>query len=330
MILLKFGFWFAVILLVLSVLATQILAHRVEARFPPIGRFAEIDGVSLHFIERGSQSQESAANEKLLPMVFIHGASGNARDLLGAFEEPLSGRARMLFPDRPGAGYSERGDPANADPAQQARLIAGLMEETGFEEAVIVGHSWGGAVAAAMALDFPEKVAGLVLLAPATHPWPGADVTAYYDLTNLPGIGWLFSETLAVPFGNLLYRKAVRGVFKPDPMPADYPQKSGTRLVLRPASFRYNAQDVGQLYGNVERMSQRYGELSMPIVMLHGEDDDTVSIDYHSRRLLEQASNAELIDLQPAGHILSYAHTDTVVEAIEELNRRIADLPGRN
>lgn len=325
MIIVKFAFWFAVVALAIGFVATQFLANRTETRFPPIGQFAEIDGVRMHYIESQPDTDKTPDDGALLPMVFIHGASGNARDLRGAFEEKLSGRATMLFVDRPGAGYSQRGDSSNADPAQQARLIAGLMDELGMEKAIIVGHSWGGAVALALALDDPEKVVGLALLAPATHTWPGAGVTAYYDLTNIPVLGWLFSETLAVPFGNLLYRKAVRSVFKPNSVPADYFDKSGSQLVLRPASFRNNAQDVGQLYGNVERLSKRYGEIDVPVVVLHGEEDETVSIDYHARRLVDQIDDAKLVALESAGHILSYSHTDRAIEEIEELNRTIAE-----
>ncbi|WP_263483914.1 alpha/beta fold hydrolase [Mesorhizobium sp. CA8] len=113
----------------------------------------------------------------------------------------LEGRAEMLFFDRPGLGSSERGD--NETLAAQADTIAALMDRIGIEKAVVVAHSFGGAITTAFARQHPEKTRGLVFLAPATHPWPGGATAWYYKLTATPVIGWLFSETLAYPAGML-------------------------------------------------------------------------------------------------------------------------------
>lgn len=119
----------------------------------------------------------------LPPLVFIHGASGNLRDQMHAFRSKLEGRATLLFLDRPGHGYSERGGPENAWPDGQANAIAHLMEKRGIDRAIIVAHSFGGAIAASFALEHPEKTAGLLFLAPATHPGRAAST----GTTNSPG-----------------------------------------------------------------------------------------------------------------------------------------------
>lgn len=307
------------LLIVLLVLATQWLTRRVEARFPPIGKFATVDGVRLHYIDLPGD------NSDLAPMIFLHGASGNARDLHGALAGPLAGRARMIFPDRPGAGYSQRGGPDVAAPDRQAQLIAGLMSELGLERAVIVGHSLGAAVATAFAVEFPALTQGLILVSPATHPWPGADVTWYYDLVNTPVIGWVFTETFAIPLGNLVYREALKGVFEPDRVPRDYPERSGTRLVLRPANFRYNAADVGELHANLKRLSRRYGEISAPTVIITGDADTVVLPEIHSAGLARDIAGSRLVTLPRTGHMPPYPKTGAIIAEIERLNATISE-----
>lgn len=298
---------------------SQAIARRIEAEFPPVGAFAQVDGVRLHFIDI------PAGDRADLPtLVFLHGASGNARDLAGAFAEPLNGRARMIFPDRPGAGYSGRGD-GLATPDSQAALIARLLTQIGVEKAVLVGHSLGGAVALALALDHPQLVAGLLLVAPVSHPWPGRGVSWYYDMANLPLLGPLFAYTLAPLAGERRYGAAVGEVFSPDPVAGDYGRRSGTRLVLRPANFLANAADVGALHAAVERLSRRYGEIAAPTVIVSGDADGVVRADIHSAGLKRDIAGARLVWLKDAGHMPTYARTTEIVAEIEALNGRIGN-----
>lgn len=304
----------------LALLASRYLSRRVEAEFPPVGAFAEIDGVRLHHIDI-----PAGPDPEFPPILFIHGAGGNARDLRFAVSRGIHGRGRMLFVDRPGAGYSERGGGASAAPDRQAALIAGLMKELGMEKAIVVGHSFGAAVALAMAVGMPERVAGLVLVAPASHPWPGGGVTWYYRLSRIPVLGRIFIETLVIPVGNLLYRRAVREIFSPDPVPKDYHADSGARLLLRPRAFRYNAQDVNRLYDHVSRLSQHYHRIEAPTVIVSGESDNVVVPQYHAHRLASEIRDAKLIKLDDAGHMPAHVVPEEIVRQIEWLSVRLRD-----
>lgn len=315
---LKLMFWLAVILVAGTVISTQLIVRKVEAKFPPIGDFAVVDGVQMHYLDI-----PAGPDAELEPMIFIHGASGNARDLFGALAEKLKGEARMIFVDRPGAGYSQRGSEESDTLELQVKLIAGLMDQLGIDRATIVGHSLGGAIAAAMAVLHPEKVSGLVFLAPATHTWPGGDVTWYYTIVNLPVLGRVFSETLAAPFGKILMRSAMKGVFKPNKIPSNFLDKAATELVLRPANFRNNAADVGSLYSFVEKLSPRYNEISAPTVIIAGDQDDVVSTQIHSMALNEDIADSRLVILPKTGHAPAYSATDQIVEEIKALNQRI-------
>lgn len=313
------------LVVVILVVSTRALARGVERRFPPTGAYAQIGGVQLHYLEIGA-----GPDADLPPMVFIHGAAGNALDLHGAFAGALAGRGRMVFVDRPGAGYSRRSRRTAISPQAQARTIADLIDRLNIGPAVIVGHSFGGAVAAALAVQDPDKVAGVVFVAPATHPWPGDALTWYYNLARLPVIGHGFAHLIAVPFGNLLYRRAVKSVFEPDKPPRDYASRSATRLVLRPASFHANAADVGALNTHLRELSTRYGKISSPVTIITGDRDNVVSPELHSKGLARDIEGARLVWLEGRGHMLTYAATDEIVSEIEALGRRVKDPSGRD
>ncbi|MFZ1813492.1 MAG: alpha/beta hydrolase [Rhizobiaceae bacterium] len=312
------------VLALLLFAATRYLVSDIEKRFPPIGSFAEVDGIRMHYVELQADKPDL-----LTPVIFIHGASGNARDLFGAFAGPLKDRAHMLFFDRPGAGYSSRKASGDERTEAQADYLAGLMDQLGISRAIIVGHSLGGAVQAAFAVRHPQKVAALLFVAPASHPWPGRDISWYYGITNLPVIGSIFANFLSTPAGMILYRDSVKSVFAPNKPPADYPDRSATKLVLRPASFLANAADVGALYDNNERLSARYGEISAPTVIVSGDSDATVRADIHSEGLARQIAGSKLIWLPKTGHMPTYSATARLVEELEKLDRVVTDLAAR-
>ena len=292
----------------------------LERQFPNIGEPIDIGGLRMNsvFVPAGTTAD-------LPPVVFIHGASGNLRDQMHAFRNRLEGRADLLFLDRPGHGYAERGGPENAFPDGQAHAIARLMDRRGIGRAIIVGHSFGGAIAASFALEHPEKTAGLLFLAPATHPWPGG-IDWYYDLAKLPVIGWLFSHIVAMPAGLLRIEGGTRSVFSPNPCPDDYIAATAPALVLRPKTFRNNAIDVASLLDHVCRIQPRYGEIRTPTVIVTGDTDGIVYEEIHSRGLARDIAGSELVWIRNLGHKPDYVVTDLAIEALEKIAGRDRDL----
>lgn len=307
---------------------TRILAARVVRAYPAKGQFADVEGVRIHYTDYPAQGDGS-----LLPLVFIHGASGNLREQEGALLEPLKGKARLVFPDRPGHGHSGRSrkaEPAGRaegevgcdihEPAGQARVIAGLLDHLAIDKAIIVGHSYGSSVTAALAVNHPEKVAGLVFLAPATHPWPGGKVTWYYHLTMMPVIGWIFSEFLAIPGGHLRYKAGVAEVFHPEGTPRGYRERSGTMLLMRPDVFRFNARDVISLHKAVTRFWPRYREITVPTSIISGDSDDVVLAEIHSKGLARDIAGSKLVWLPGVGHSPHWTRLEAVLAEMERVN----------
>jgi len=293
---------------------TAVGVARLDRAHRPAGRLVPVDGGRLHVVEL-APAQPSEA----LPVVLLHGASGNLEDQRLTLGHALAARRRVVLIDRPGHGFSDRpGGASDASPGRQAALIAKALTQLGIGRAIIVGHSWSGALAAAIALDFPERVAGLVLLAPVTHPWPGG-ISWYNKVASTPIIGRLFALTCAFPVGSLMIRGAIANVFEPQLPPADYLRRAATRLVLRPNEFIANAQDVAVLKDFVTAQAPRYRKIAVPTLIISGDHDTTVHLKTHARTAAKLIPGAKLMVLAGIGHMPHHAAAGTIVAAIDEM-----------
>jgi len=237
-----------------------------------------------------------------------------------ALGERLAARHRVILIDRPGLGFSARKKNEDSSPAAQAVVLRQVLDGLGVERPIIVGHSFGGTLALAFALDFPDRVAGLVLLAPATHPgvWPLSRLNAFLSSP----IGWLFAYTLALPFGAMLIWPGSRTAFLPQVIPRHYVKRSAAMLVLRPATLLNNWADVGSLEQALARQAERYGTLLVPTIVLNGDRDPLVPPQQHAMKLVAAAPGVKLTVLPGLGHMLHHAAPDRVAEAVEELASR--------
>ncbi|MEP1209466.1 MAG: alpha/beta hydrolase [Rhizobiaceae bacterium] len=287
---------------------TNMQVRAIGERYPPVGSIIGAEGDRLHFAD-----MQLAPGKTGPTLLFLHGASGNLRDQMLPFAPALQDKARLIFVDRPGHGYSDR---AGAEtPAQQAERYRILLDELGVEQATIVGHSLGAASAAAFAVLFPERTKGLVLLAPATHSWP-TGVSWYYSLAAMPIIGNLFTETLLLPAGLQTLPSSIKSVFEPQLPPKDYVDRAAIPLAFIPKTFRSNARDVAGLNEFVATFSSRYKEISAPTVVITGDADDIVAPSIHSVGLERDITGAELIIIEGLGHKPEYEATQAAVDAI--------------
>ncbi len=312
------AFLLALVLILMGV--TRLTAWRIERRNPPVGAFVEVDGARIHFVHVAGP-----AHSTLPPIVFIHGASANLKDQMPPIRPLLEGRTEMLFFDRPGFGWSARGS-SHETPDGQARLLAALMDRLGIRKAIVVGHSFGGSLTAAFALDYPDKVAGLVFASAATHPWPGGKTSWYYEVAAMPVLGWLFTETITAPAGAARMAGATDCVFAPNAPPRDYLDRASIQLVLRPAAFRANATDVQSLHGYATKNARRYKDIKARTVVISGNRDTVVFEEIHSQGLARDIPNAELVWVDNMGHKPDWIAPDLIVAAIETVAGLDVDL----
>lgn len=284
---------------------------RTERLYPPLGDFVEVDGARLHYVDRGAG----------VPVVLIHGASGNLRDFAVSIMDDLARDHRVIAFDRPGHGWSTRpARPDIHDPAAQAALINKALRKLGVGRHVLLGHSWGGAVAVAYALNHPQDLIGIVPLGAATHPWPGG-VAWYHRLVRTPVLGDVFLNTAMVPVAQLLRGPGIAGTFEPQAAPSGYGEAIGLDLVFRPASFAANSADVSHLKAALARMAPRYREIRVPTIIIHGGGDRTVGFKLHAEPLHAAVAGSELIRLRQTGHMPHHARPDIVADAVARLAR---------
>jgi pimeloyl-ACP methyl ester carboxylesterase len=291
------------------------------ARKAPIeeaGRYVAVKGGRLYVVEIGPADRAPSGP----PLLLLHGASGNLGDPREAIGRRLALRHRVILVDRPGHGRSDRlGGREMASPARQGDAIAEALDQMKVGRAVVVGHSWSGALATNLALDHPNHVAGLVLLSPATHPWPGG-VAWYNSAAATPGLGLLFAATVAAPVGLATFDKAIEGVFAPQKPPPGYAERTQSKLLLRPAEFQANAQDLTDLKPFLQRQAPRYGAIRVPTTIITSDKDSIVSPELHAKALHRQIRGSRLVVLKDAGHMPHWTATDRVIAEIEAIEAR--------
>jgi pimeloyl-ACP methyl ester carboxylesterase len=292
----------------------------IEWADPATGRFVAVTGGRLHVVEKSPP--DGGADRPVI--VLVHGVAANLHDQEFAVGDRLSGRYRVMLVDRPGHGWSTPGAGADgASPRGEAALLHEGLQRLGVTSFVLVGHSWGGTLAAAYALDYPQDVSGLILLAPVAYPWTGG-TSWYYELGATPIVGPAFAHLFALPLGMLLTPYAVHSVFSPNDPPADYVSRAFARLALRPSEFLTSAREVTGLKAFVAGQVARYRGLTVPTVIIAGTADAIVPPDVHARPLAAALPRARLLLLRGVGHMPHYAAPDRVTDAIAEFADGIA------
>jgi pimeloyl-ACP methyl ester carboxylesterase len=293
-----------------AVVATRLGVLLIERAHPPAGRFIDVGGSRQHVVELGRNDAPA--------VVLLHGASCNLEDMRLAFAERLLARHRLILVDRPGLGWSRRPSRQGSSPAFQAATLRAVLKQLGVERAIVVGHSWGGQLALTFALDFPERVAGLVLLAPPTHP-RYRRATWVYDAFATPVVGWVLAQTVALPFGAMLLGAGLRIAFLPQKPPRHYMTRAASQLMLRPATLLANARDVAHLKAFLKRQVARYPTLAPTTVVITGDKDNVVSANNNAMVLAAEVPQAKLIVLPGIGHMLHHDVADRIVAEIEAM-----------
>ncbi len=287
---------------------SALYTSRIENQHPPRGEKIAFADHKVHVVSAG---------EKGPSVLMIHGASANANEFSWTLSPRLSDTMRVLMVDRPGHGYSDRLPDSDALATQAAAMAAVLDAKAPGEKTVIVGHSFGGAVALRLALDRPDLVQGLVLLAPVTHDWGTSSEAWYNKLAAPPVTGHLFSQLLPIA-GPAQAKSGITDVFDPAPAPDGYYDASALGLLFRPPNFRANARDVVALRKELGAQSLRYGELKMPVIVFSGSGDTVLKPQLHVGKLKKQIP-LELVALYDEGHMPHHGHGQAVADAITRL-----------
>jgi pimeloyl-ACP methyl ester carboxylesterase len=294
-------------------LTTQAGVLILDRLHPATGEMVDVAGARLHVIDIGPRDAATP------PVVMIHGASSNLETMRRPLGDMLARNHRVILIDRPGHGWSRRDRLSDSTPAVQGRMIDEALGKLGVTGAILVVHSWAGSIGSLMALDYPARVAGLVMLAPVAYPWPGG-VGTYNKVVTTPVIGPLLAYTITLPLGLILAEPGTRAVFLPQTMPPNYVRDAAISLVLRPREFLANAWDLVTLKAAIVAQAPRYAAIKVPTVVIHGDADKTVSLNIHARPFAAAVPGAKLIVPAGVGHMVQNAVPDLVVSEIEQMS----------
>jgi pimeloyl-ACP methyl ester carboxylesterase len=203
-------FWILIGVLTAALAAAVYFAARTtERRNPPIGKFLDVSGVRLHYIERGSGPV----------LVLLHGNAVMLQDFISSgVLDAAAANHRVIAFDRPGFGYSTRPRTTIWTPIAQARLLHDALRQLGVESAVVVGHSWGTLVAVALGLNHQQMVKSLILLSGFYFPRFRLDVLLASP-PAIPIIGDVLRYTVSPILGALLLPVTLRMMFGPPEVP---------------------------------------------------------------------------------------------------------------
>ncbi len=300
----------AVILVVLAV-TNHVLARSTERRHPPAGSFMEVDGVRLHYSDRGSGT----------PVLLLHGnaVTGDDYNTSGVAELLLKNHRVIIF-DRPGFGYSERPRLRFWMAHAQADLLHKALAQLGVARPVVVGHSWGTLVALAFAAQFPADTAGLVLLSGYYFPALRVD-SLLVAVGAIPVIGDALRYTVSPVFGWLTMPLTKRIMFAPVPMTERFKAEYSTGMALRPSQIRATVVDGALMMPCAARLRPHYPDLRMPVTIMAGAGDMVVS-SRHAERLHAAVPGSALQIVPGVGHMVHHAAAGLAARAISDVSSR--------
>ena len=280
--------------------------REAERQTPPIGQFLTVDGLRLHYVERGRGE----------PLVLIHGNGMMIQDfLVSGIVDDLAKRYRVIIIDRPGYGYSDR--PRGLwTPRAHATLFQKALQQLGVTQAVVLGHSWGALVAVALALQAPQLVRSLVLASGYYYPTLRADVLLSSPVA-IPGIGDLMRHTVSPVVGRMLQPAMIKAMFAPASVPERFDRDFPKAMMLRPLQLRASAEDAALMTPVTVELEKHYRDLKHPVVIIVGGDDQIADIDRQSKRLHRELPNSELVVVPGMGHMIQHLAPEAVIAAID-------------
>lgn len=294
-------------LFAVSALVNARLARKAERDNPPTGRVVEVSGVRIHYVDQGEGE----------PLVLLHGNGSSIQDFESSGLIRLASKQfRVIAFDRPGFGHTERPAGKAWTPEAQAELFAAALEKLSISRTIVLGHSWGASVAVALALRYPGLVEALVLASGYYYPTARFDVLLL-GLPALPLVGPVIRYSVSPIVGRFMWPQVVSKLFSPQREPAKF-KEFPKEMTFRPSQVQAAAAESALMIPAAYSSSDRYGELTMPVVIVTGEEDQLVDVEKQSARLHHEVPQSTMHRIPRAGHMVHQTATEKVMDAINE------------
>ncbi|HEY9756562.1 MAG TPA: alpha/beta hydrolase [Oculatellaceae cyanobacterium] len=269
------------------------------------GDYVLVDDARLHYVESGSGQ----------PLILLHGNDGTAQDFTMSIFDQLARKYRTLAFDRPGHGNSENPSGVVATPEVQARMLHDALQKLNVVHPVLVAHSWSGSLALSYALQYPGSIRGLVLFGAMAYGTKTDVGKPIYYMGQMPILGTMFGTAFKA-VGRTVVERLLRQAFMPDQAPQDYVDKF-LKSTLRLSQLRAFVRDQMYINPALRKMSPHYSSITVPVVIVTGDADRTVSPKSNSFHLHKAIPSSRLIVLHNAGHQLQFTRPAELLSAID-------------
>jgi len=297
-----------ILLMAFLFLASRFMVWQTERAYPPQGKFIMAEDTKLHYVRDGSGN----------PVVMLHGRDGTLHEYTMTIFDRLAGNYDAIAFDRPGYGYSQRVKEEHLTTEGQAYLVNQALQKLGLENPLIIGHSYGGAVALQYLLDYPDQVKGAVLISGVAYI-DEVEGGAILNIPNIPLVGPVLTNTL-IPIGG----RFASGIYEQAFWPAETDEAYvDTMLALysRPSQFTATARELNYMYESVNAISPRYNEINVPVSIVFGTSDQLLDFETDGIALDDALPNSSLVLIEGGGHKIHHTHQDIILEVIDQMHQ---------
>ena len=266
--------------------------------------FIDVDGLRVHYQEAGDENAPA--------MVLIHGFASSTLVWSNVFLKLAAAGYRVIAVDMLGYGYSAKPRKGEYTIAGQAKLLVRLLDHLGIPRAIFVGSSYGGAVAATCALDYPDRVEKLILVGAVNNNRP-----LEFTLMRLFGSPVLGDVVSPLLIGSRrLLRRRMKGVYDRHSWVLDERRVDARHLPLRAAGTQRAI--IRTVRGwDAERISRDAHLIKQPALLLWGENDLEIPL-ADGERLHEEIPGSRLIVFLDCGHIPHEEYPEAFTNVVTE------------
>jgi len=273
-----------------------------------IGNKVEINGRMIRYFQTGSGED----------ILFIHGAMGSVEDW-DILYPLLKDKYRVTAIDRPGMGFSDIED-NDYTIEGNAKIVREVIKKLDLKNVVIVGHSYGGAIALRMAIDYDENIKGYLLLAPIGYPIDDPNAGLFTTkLISIPIYGEGLLVFLSPIIGGVMIEKNLLRMMKGSE--ASFPENFISfrkELWNKAISLATRARQSDNYNKEIVNYYDRYAQTKYSVSIIGGENDRT-QILMQNDKLSEEIPNSKYVKLESVNHYIQYERPNEVVGALDEL-----------
>ncbi len=271
-------------------------------------RFVEIDGATVHYQEFGEKSNTT--------LILIHGFTASAYAWHLAAPLLAGENFHVVAVDLLGFGYSDKPAAFDYSIASQARVISRFMNRLGIGRASIVGSSYGGAVAATLALDYAERVEKLVLVAAVIND--EAKNSPILKLASIPFVGELASPFLLD--SKRFFKRRMRSTIAPENH--HLITKERIESVARPlhAADAHRSVLATARAWNADRIEADAQFITQPTLLVWGENDRVIPVS-NGEKLHDAILHSRLVVFKSCGHVPQEEAPENFVRVVGDFCR---------